>query len=47
MLLWYVEWFIQSLGHVPPLCGYYKYAFTVVLNFCANLMLDVCGCPEC
>jgi len=32
MLLWYVELFFQSLGHVPPLYGYYKYAFTLVLN---------------
>jgi len=32
ILLWYVELFIQSLGHFPPLCGYYKYAFTLVLN---------------
>jgi len=43
MLLWYVELFIQSLRHVPPLYGYYKYAFTLVLNFCTNLMLNVCG----
>jgi hypothetical protein len=47
VLLWYVELFIQALRNVPPLCGYYKYAFTLILNFCTNLMLDVCGWLDC